>query len=552
MADSSFDDLNSFNCPVCLHLLKDPITTACGHSFCMNCITECWDQDDQKGVYSCPQCRQIFTPRPVLNRSTVLAELVEKMKREEPATENKPPLCSAESEDVECDVCIRTKLKAIKFCQMCVAFYCEYHIQTHYTSPALKRHKLVNASPHLLEQICTQHDKPLELYCCQKLICVQCALIDHQNHSIVSPATSRKQIEGQLRSNQENIQLERNQRENKVQELREAMDSHKESAKAAVEQSEAIFADRIRTMKRKREEITKMIKNQEEAEESVVKKHIDSLEQEISDLIKRHDELEQISEIEDDIHFIQKFSSLSQFQFSNLHNITVNQHLTFDEIQPILSELKSQLDDLCEQDTVRISEKVPTVHIMESQNVLTKYLPSQPKTREEFLIYSSLLTLNASSACYQLSVGDKSVSRKDKSTDYYYSRPIATYKVLCKEKLSGRCYFEVNWKGSGCSIGFSYDNISQGATTSFGSNKRSWRCDFTTVNVCEIQNGKTTNVQFVAKIGVFLDTEAGTLSFYNVSDKMTLLHRIQTTFTEPLYPGFSFEKWGNNSSVTIL
>lgn len=197
MAESS-DDQNPFNCPICLHLLNNPITTTCGHSFCMNCINECWDRDDQKGVYSCPQCRQTFTPRPALSRSTVLAEVVERMKRETPEAETASPVFSfAVFGDVECDICTKTKLKAIKSCLACLASYCESHIQTHYTSPALKRHKLVNASPHLLDQICSQHDKLLELYCCQdqKLICMQCAFINHQNHKMTSSAEERKKIQ---------------------------------------------------------------------------------------------------------------------------------------------------------------------------------------------------------------------------------------------------------------------------------------------------------------------------------------------------------------------
>ncbi|XP_073729521.1 E3 ubiquitin/ISG15 ligase TRIM25 [Misgurnus anguillicaudatus] len=569
MAEFS-DDQDPFNCPICLHLLKDPVTITCGHSFCMNCIKECWDQDDQKGVYSCPQCRQIFTPRPVLNRSTVLAELVGKIKREEPqAVEATPQKSSAGSGDVECDVCIETKLKAIKFCLVCVASYCESHIQSHYISPAFKRHKLVNASPHLLEQICSQHDKPLELYCCQdqQLICMQCALINHQNHSMASPAAKRQEIQGQVESNQHSLQEEIHNREMKVQEVKQAIDSHKSSAQEAVKQTEKIFTELISCMEKDQAKITENIKNQEKAEERKAEELIHILEQEIIDLRRRNKELGQLSQIDNDICFIQNFCSIYNYQCSNLCNIPVNQLLTFEEIPTILSELKSQLNDLREQDTVRISEKVPTIHILNDEKT-TKYLPSQPKTREEFLIYSSELSLNHQSACDQLSVSNNSVSRcisvgqafsgfgqGVKSSFSFTFEPkviSSTYQLLCNNTLSGRCYFEVEYTGTGCSVAFSYDPFSQaGGNFTFGCNNRSWIFDFSRAYINMSHNNISTNIPIVfSKIGVYLDHSAGTLSFYSVSDQMTLLHRAQTTFTEPLYPGFSFQKW-ENSSVNI-
>uniref|UniRef100_A0A8C2BZK2 RING-type domain-containing protein n=1 Tax=Cyprinus carpio TaxID=7962 RepID=A0A8C2BZK2_CYPCA len=90
-------------CPVCLDLLKDPVAIPCGHSYCMSCITECWDQKDQKGVYSCPQCRQTFTPRPALNKNTILAEVVEQLKKTK---------LQAGPENVESDICTRRKRKS--------------------------------------------------------------------------------------------------------------------------------------------------------------------------------------------------------------------------------------------------------------------------------------------------------------------------------------------------------------------------------------------------------------------------------------------------------
>uniref|UniRef100_A0A8C1FCI8 FinTRIM family, member 80 n=1 Tax=Cyprinus carpio carpio TaxID=630221 RepID=A0A8C1FCI8_CYPCA len=562
MAESS-DDQNPCNCPICLHLLKCPVTTTCGHSFCMNCLNKFWDQDDQKGIYSCPQCRQTFSPRPALSRNTVLAEVVEKLKREALEAGTVSPILSfAVSGDVDCDICTETKLKAIKSCLACLASYCESHIQTHYTSPALRRHKLVNASPHLLDQICSQHDKLLELYCCQdqQLICIQCALINHQNHSMTSPAAERQKIQEQLKSNQDDLQEDMLQREIKVKDLRQAMESYKLSAEAAVEHNEKMFTELISSMEKHQADITKMIRAQEKTEISRVEKLILTLEQEINDLRERHDELGQLSLIEDNINFIQKFSSLSRYQCSNLCTISISQQLTFEEIEKVVCELKSQLDDLCVQDILWISEKVPVVHIMANNEKVPKYLPSHPKTREEFLIYSCDLNLNHSSACSQLSVNNKSVSRNNselysnyRSSPFSFSQTyVSTFQVLCNESLSGRCYFEVEWGGTGCCIAFSYDQISQGGGTFiFGSNNRSWKCDFPKANLNVWHENQQTSICLVSKIGVFLDQEAGTISFYNVSDKMTLLHRIQTTFTQPLYPGFSFQNLGDYSSVAI-
>uniref|UniRef100_A0A673GXT4 Uncharacterized protein n=1 Tax=Sinocyclocheilus rhinocerous TaxID=307959 RepID=A0A673GXT4_9TELE len=133
-----------FICPVCLDLLKDPVAIACGHSYCMSCITDCWDQEDQKRVYSCPQCRQTFSPRPSISKNTMLAEVVEKLKKTKlKAAVPAPP------GDVECDICTGRKHKAVKSCLVCLESYCQTHFERHQEFRSGKRHKVIDATERL-------------------------------------------------------------------------------------------------------------------------------------------------------------------------------------------------------------------------------------------------------------------------------------------------------------------------------------------------------------------------------------------------------------------
>ncbi len=131
--------------------------------------------------------------------------------------------------------------------------------------------------------------------------------------------------------------------------------------------------------------------------------------------------------------------------------------------------------------------------------------------------------------------------------------------VLCRESVCGRCYWELEWSGY-VFISVSYKSIRRkgdGDECVFGSNDQSWSLicapssySFRHNNIKTVLSVKPISSRIgvydddddddIRRIGVFVDHGAGTLSFYSVSDTMSLIHTVQTTFTQTLYPGFGF------------
>uniref|UniRef100_A0A3Q3EPP4 B30.2/SPRY domain-containing protein n=1 Tax=Labrus bergylta TaxID=56723 RepID=A0A3Q3EPP4_9LABR len=106
--------------------------------------------------------------------------------------------------------------------------------------------------------------------------------------------------------------------------------------------------------------------------------------------------------------------------------------------------------------------------------------------------------------------------------------------LLCRTGLTGRCYWEVEWRGD-VYVSVSYRGIRRRGNSYecwFGFNDQSWSL------FCSDE------------VAVYVDCPAGSLSFYRVSsDTLIHLHTFNTTFTEPLYPGFGF--WSPGSSVSL-
>ncbi|XP_073799967.1 E3 ubiquitin-protein ligase TRIM47-like isoform X2 [Danio rerio] len=332
-----------FKCMVCLDVLQDPVTIPCGHSYCMSCITDCWNQEEQKRIYSCPLCKQSFTPRPALAKNVVFAEMLEKLQKSRLQTAA-PASVHTGSGDVECDACTGNKQKAVKSCQECRNSYCPDHLQQHESLFRGRGHNLMEATGRLQEMICPQHNKVMEIYCRtdQRCICVLCLMDEHKHHDTVTNAAEMKEKQEHLEENQRNLLIIIQKREEDILKLRDAFGIHKRSAKMAVRNSERIFTELIQHIEKRRSEVTQLIRDQERAAVSRAEEQLERLKLEISDLKRRNTELKQLSETQDHLHFLQSFPSVS-LSGSSDSGFTVSSHLCFDDVVKSVSQFRHKL-----------------------------------------------------------------------------------------------------------------------------------------------------------------------------------------------------------------
>ncbi|XP_053199205.1 tripartite motif-containing protein 16-like [Scomber japonicus] len=538
MAQRDQLDRDSISCSICLDLLKDPVGLPCGHSYCMSCIKGFWDGEDERKIYSCPQCREAFSPRPVLKKNTMLAALVEQLKKTglqaAPADH-----CYAGPEDVACDVCTGRKLKAFKSCLVCLASYCENHLQPHYDAAPLKKHKLVEPSKKLQENICSRHDEVMKIFCRtdKKSICYLCTMEDHKGHDTVPAIAERTERQRELEVSRLNIQQRIQDREKDVKLLQQEVEAVSRSADKAVEDSEKIFTELIRLLQKRSSDVKQQIRSHQETEVSGVKELQEKLQQEITELKRKDAELKQLSHTEDHNQFLHNYPSVSQLsEPTDSSSINIRPLRYFEDVTAAVSELRDLLQDFLRDKWTNISLTKTEMDVLLSE--------PEPKTRAEFLKYSREITLDPNTVNTQLllSEGNRKVewTRQQQSYSSHTDRFTDKSQVLSRESLTGRCYWEVEWSGGVVFVAVAYKNISRAGNESlFGHNDKSWSLwcypdndQFWFNSIKTLVSGPVSS-----RVGVYLDHRAGILSFYSVSETMTLLHRVQTTFTQPLYAG---------------
>ncbi|KAJ8266315.1 hypothetical protein GJAV_G00129010 [Gymnothorax javanicus] len=494
MADSRYQvPPEEYRCPLCMDVLRDPVSIPCGDTYCLECIKIYWDQADHVGVYSCPQCRATFTPRPVLKRNVPnvaqnfhqLSELAS---------------FSFLQRDSQCDFCIGRKSKAVKSCLTCLAYY--------YEERAEKQKVLVETQAEVLHII---QDRTKEL---QEL---------RHNVDVLKSCSRRAMSDCNKIFAEMTGVVERWHSE--INSLIEA------NEKAAMSQAES-YVERLEL------EIVELQRRDLEL------RHILETEDNIH-FLQNFPTLCVPPE-----PMVPKVLINPEFSFGEITKTVSNMK---EHLEDICKKDQSKIcKTISDTPVYQLLPRNGGVHLKAPSGTELQ----DPETRAEFLKYACPLTLDPNTAYRELVLSDgyRKVTRKKAAMFYpdHTERFDSFSQVLCREPLSEfRYYWEVQWSGE-FSVGVAYKSISRKGKNSsclLGYNNKSWSllCSDTGYSAWHNKTDKDLPSTLQAsKIGVYLDYVRGLLAFYDVSNSMRLIHRFQARFTEPLFAGF-----GVGSSVSI-
>ncbi|KAM9334595.1 E3 ubiquitin-protein ligase TRIM21-like [Symphorus nematophorus] len=529
---------DQFLCSVCLDVFTHPVTIPCGHNFCKNCITQHWKINVP---CQCPMCKKVFDRRPELHVNTFITEMAAQFRQ---STVKQTSSCSEQQHtkpgEVLCDICTETKLMALKSCLVCLASYCETHLELHQKMTGLTRHKLIDPVENLEGRICKKHERPLEMFCRtdQMCICQFCTETDHKSHAFTAMIEECEIKKANLGKVEVEIQQMIQERRLKIQQIKQSVKLSKEDADRETADSMEVFTALIQSVERGLAQLIKTIEEKQKTTEKQAEGFIKELEEEISVLMKRSAEVEQLSHNEDHLQVLQSFPSLSPAPPTKDWT-EVRVHSSYEgtmrrAVAQLERTLSKQMQKLCaDVELKRVRQFAVDVTL-------------DPETAHAALILSD------DRKC--VTCGDVKRDLPD-NPERFSSSP----SVLGKQSFtSGRFYYEVQVEGkTGWDLGVARESVDRKGIIALRPDTGIWSVWLRKGNEYRALAGPSVLLSLRSKpqkVGVFVDYEEGLVSFYDVDAAALIYCFTGCNFTEKLYPFFGpcTNDGGKNSAPLII
>lgn len=464
-----------------------------------------------------------------------------------------------ESQGVLCDSCMDGPSAAVKSCLTCLVSYCEAHLRPHLEKAGFQSHRLVDPRRNVDRRTCDAHRLPLGVYCLTdgRCVCPACESEEHGAHATESVEEARKRFEAELQRKQQEVSRAISATENYM----ETLQSSGELIKSSVQEVRVGVERQFQRLRAAVEEAERGVVEELEGEQQQALKRAAGvrahLEQRRAELTKTMSQMGNLSRIKSDVDFLREHAewkrAVADVAVPGPHAARAD-HLT-----AYVQVVTDATQELCNRIAASYREQMSTVRKNGTKSQMRKpllvSLPN-PETLEDLLKYKRSLTFDPDTThqFLRLLEDNRKLTNTSPWQHGYPDHPDRFEhwrQAITSESLySGRHYVEAELSGEGAHVGITYRSIDRKGEDSTGcitGNDFSWSIGRSGQGFSAWHAAVETALEAagVARIGLYLDFDQGCVSFYSLTDSMTLLHTYSADFTEPLYVAVWLSKKDN-------
>ncbi|XP_077327221.1 E3 ubiquitin-protein ligase TRIM39-like [Lithobates pipiens] len=504
----SADLRTKLKCFICKNNYTDFVMLPCGDKFCRDCIDQELDRQGRRSDgYFCPKCSKEFQKRPELQKNTSSTCRVQpyQKKSEVFRTYCVDPLAAA----------VRSPLHG------------EDSLYNKHPRARNKAPQQVLSDPTTSSQIrkCSTHNECMKYYCIEDDICTSCRWAgEHRGHQVETLDKAYGKKKTKLRNVKQKLWTKRKEMEERGQSLQEHRRKVEEEAAGDTERVTALFRD----LRRRLEDLEKRVLRDISGRAERISISIRDLEIKKEELSRKLRHIEELCNVTDPLTVLQESDTGDLCDTEDGDNEDRERH-------------EELLHDGGSLDVDGISHTLHTLSDIITQVNVYFYIQGAADI---------LLDVNTAHNYLYISDDRKTVSWSDRiqKLPETLKRFTEYPQVLSNQSFSsGRHYWDVDVGGSDlCRVGMCYPSIERrGEESSIGMDNKSWgllRCDdqYSVRHDSDkilLPTNPSSN-----RVRIYLDYEAGRISFYDLCDPIRHLHTFTTTFTEPLHAGLSVKR----------
>ncbi|MEQ2306580.1 hypothetical protein AMECASPLE_009684 [Ameca splendens] len=504
----------NLTCAICLERFRYPVTIPCGHTFCKDCIIQHWDTKSKCNIAPrCPICNEEFPSRPVLKRNVSLSVLTE-------AANSPGPSC---------------------------------------------REPMVRSGEGTRTMVlCDRHKKPLVYYCRQDKmpVCCECGITECINHDRVMLEAERENQELLLERKSKEVEKHLEDTQKSINDLQENINDTKVTLEQTSSWMRVKFSTLIKILADKQEATELFIEQQKQEAITEAETRLAHLNGRAKILRECQDQIAALHDLSD-TDLIRESTRVEVPRFKDIPTgLSPNLQDRLNGVTDVLTRVSKLVSEDLEKAVCTAvvqdndgspQDKRPVLAVVPSPAA-----PCVPGGKEGLSAYRCSLTFDPRTANEHLCL-----SHENRRAEHLTSgpRPVPahearfdhTWQVLCFQGFkNGQHYWELEVSKPWAYLGVTYETIprkEKGKRCMVGMNELSWSLQLDEHQLSAWHNGRRETLvgqSSHSRIGMLLDYEAGTLTYYG--DGQTRLHAFHCAFTHELFPAC----WiGEGVSITL-